>query len=343
MNVLIIGGTRFVGPHTTDALVGGGHRVTLFNRGTSEASTGSAVLRQAQDDGIEIIYGDRKTDLERTGDRRWDAVIDTCGFTPDVVELSARHFMDRTDRYLFVSTISVYDESQTTGPDEDAQLHKLPPEADPAEFNVEQYGALKALCEDVVLNTYRHRATILRPGLIAGPYDFTDRFTYWPLRFEAGGDVLVPVSPNEPLQYIDVRDLAAFAVHAIQGGVGGTYNCVTPRGVLHFGDLVESCEAVAHAGARPVWADARFLSAHEVSPWSDLPGWIPDGDSHRAVTNADSSRALVQGLRTRALTETVRDTLAWAHQAGKQLGSLAAGLTPSREQQLLTEVRAPKD
>lgn len=349
MNVLIIGGTKFIGPHITDALLEGGHSVTHFNRGVTSPPQGrggsiprhDTVVPHYDTKDIETVHGDRKTDLERLGNRSWDAVIDTCGFTPDVVEISARYLRDRTDRYLFVSTISVYDESQNTGPDEDAPLHVLPAGADRTEFNVEYYGALKALCEAAVRRTYGESATILRPGLIAGPYDATDRFTYWPVRFDAGGDVLMPVSPKEPVQYIDARDLAAFAVHALGRGFAGTYNCVTQRGSLQFGDLVDACNAAANAKSHPVWVDAQFLSDHEVSPWSDLPMWIPEGDPHRGVTSADSSRALAQGLRVRPLADTVRDTLAWATAAQKRLGTLAAGLDPARETALLREHQEP--
>jgi 2'-hydroxyisoflavone reductase len=326
MNVLIIGGTRFVGRHITDALIARGHKVTHFNRGVTDAAARSD---------IETIHGDRATDLARIGDRRWDAVVDTCGYTPDIVERSTRYFGDKAERYLFVSTISVYDEDRTSGPDEDAPLHVLPDGVDPAEFNVEYYGALKALCESVVRSTFRHRATILRPGLVAGPYDQTDRFTYWPVRIDAGGEVLVPVSPDEPLQYIDARDLAIFAVHTLENADGGTYNCVVPRGASHLSDLLDACVRVTQSNARFVWVDAQFLQEKGVNPWSDMPLWIPDGMAHRAIMNADASRALVAGLHTRPLNETVRDTLEWARTAGKNRGNLAAGLSLEREHELL--------
>ena len=328
MNVLVIGGTRFVGRHITDAFIARGHCVTQFNRGISNTEVRSDV---------ETIHGDRANDLERLGDRRWHAVIDTCGYTPDVLERSARYFADRVERYLFISTISVYGESQTNAPAEDAPLQALPADADRTQMTPETYGALKALCEAVVQSTYRHRATVLRPGLVAGPHDPTDRFTYWPVRVDAGGAVLAPVAPDEPLQYIDVRDLAQFAVHAVERGDGGTYNCVTPKGSLHFGDLLEACARVSGSPVSFTWVGADFLREKEVAPWSDMPLWIPKGDPHRAITSADSSRALVQGLKIRPVSETVRDTLTWARAAGKRPGALGAGLDPSREAALLQE------
>jgi 2'-hydroxyisoflavone reductase len=331
MNILIIGGTRFVGRHLTRAFLARGHSVTHFNRGITAPPPGSDVP---------TVHGDRMHHLDRLGPRAWDAVIDTSGYTPDVVQTSTRYFAELAARYVFISTISVYDENRTSGPDEDAPLHTLPEHADRTVLNYEYYGALKALCENVVVSTYRHRATILRPGLIAGPDDPTDRFTYWPLRVYAAREVLAPVSPQEPVQYIDARDLAAFAVRTVEASDGGTYNCVTPRDSLHFGDLLAACSRAAHSRPTFSFVEAEFLREHHVDPWSDMPLWIPQGDPHRGITSANSARALVHGLIIRSLTETVRDTLDWARAAGKRMGTLQAGLSPEREEQLLNEYRA---
>lgn len=332
LNVLILGGSRFVGRHITYALLANGHRVTHFNRGISNPHVRSDV---------ETIQGDRTTDLGRLGDRKWDAVIDTSGYTPDVVERSARYFADRAAHYVFISTISVYDPQQTNGPDEDSPLSTLPPDASRTKMVPETYGALKVLCEEILRSTFRQRVAILRPSLVAGPDDPTDRFTYWPVRVASGGQILAPVAATEPLQYIDARDLAEFAVHVLEHRDSGTYNCVTPRSSSQFGDLLDACVRVAHSSASITWADAQFLSEHDVAPWAELPLWIPDGNPHRSITNADSSRALVRGLRIRPLIETVRDTLTWARAAGKQLGSLQAGLAPERERALLSAFRSP--
>lgn len=326
MDVIILGGTRFVGRHVADALIARGHNVTLFNRGRSNPNAHAD---------LEQIHGDRATDLHRIGERKYDAVVDTSGYTPDVVQRSTRYFADRTHRYLFISTISVYDEARIGGPDEDAPLHVLPRDADPTEFNVEYYGALKALCEAVVRSTFRYRVSIVRPGLVAGPYDPTDRFTYWPVRVDAGGEVLAPPSPAEPVQYIDVRDLAEFAVHLLECDDGGTYNCVTPVGALTFGELFDACNRAASSAPEYMWANAGFLREHEVNPWSDFPLWIPADQPHRAIQRTNSARALVRGLNVRPLLETVRDTMTWARAAGKHLGTLGAGLTPQREAELL--------
>lgn len=332
MNVLIIGGTRFVGRYIADALTARGHGVTLFNRGRSNPTAHSE---------LEQIHGDRSEDLHRLDGRKWDAVIDTCGYTPDVVERSTRYFADKTGRYLFVSTISVYDEAQSGGLKEDAPLHVLPPGADRTKLVVENYGALKAQCEAVVRSTFRQRASIVRPGLVAGPYDPTDRFTYWPVRVDAGGTVLAPSSPSHRIQYIDVRDLAQFVVHLLESNDGGTYNCVTPADYYTFGDLLAACSRVSSSGATFEWAGEDFLKEKEVSPWAELPLWIPQSEPHYAITGANANRAYVRGLQIRPLLKTVRDTLAWAIANGRRLGSLGAGLSPEREDALL-RFRLPK-
>ena len=330
MNVLVIGGTRFVGRHIVDALRAGGHAVTLFNRG-SHPSVHSDV---------EQTHGDRKSDLQRLGSRTWDAVVDTSGYTPDVVERSLEYFKGKAGRYVFISTISVYDHERTAGPDEDAPLRQLPADADPAAYSDENYGALKALCEAAVQRAYGERATILRPGLVAGPHDPTDRFTYWPVRFDEGGDVLAPL-PENRVQYIDARDLAQFAAHVIENAIGGVFNCVTQRGNLTFGDLCLACmHEAAPEDAYVVALPDELLAQLDVQPWSDLPLWIPAASEHAGIANADSSRAAAAGLQVRSINETVRDTLAWARTAEKRPGALKAGLAPEREAELLGAARA---
>jgi 2'-hydroxyisoflavone reductase len=329
MNVLIIGGTRFVGRHIVDALIERGHRVTLFNRGVSNAS--------AFED-VEQVHGDRARDLHLLDGRTWDVVVDACGYTPDVVEQSARYFAERTARYIFISTISVYDFNAATARiDEDSKLAVLPAGADRSTVTPESYGPLKVLCEEVVRSTYRHRASIVRPGLVAGPHDPTDRFTYWPVRMEAGGTVLAPESAEHPVQYIDARDLAHFTVRLLESADSGTYNAVTPPGAVTFGELLEACGRAAASGVRIQWVNGGFLEAHGVQPWADLPMWIPAGSQFAAHLSVSGARALVRGLQPRSVAETVRDTLAWAKLTGRRMGELKAGLSPAREAELLQE------
>lgn len=330
MNVLVIGGTAFAGRHLTDALLRGGHTVTLFNRGLSGAPASGTV---------EQVHGDRKSDLARLDGRTFDAVVDMCGYTPDGVERSARYFANRTDRYLFVSTISVYDNEGLPQVDETSPVLRLPASVDRTKLDLAHYGALKALCEAVVRSTYRHRAAIVRPGLIVGPYDRTDRYTYWPLRIAQGGEVLAPVGPSEPVQYIDARDLAAFIVRLVETGASGTYNAVSPPGTFTIGDVFDACTRAAGSKPRFVWAPADWLEAHNVEAWNDLPLWVPAGPD-RGMVNVQARRALVAGLTIRPALETARDTLAWALGAGKRLETLKAGLRPERETELRAELTA---
>lgn len=327
MKALIIGGTRFIGRHIAEALQQRGHEVTLFNRGSNPGVHS----------GLEQVHGDRNTDLSRLNGRMWDAVIDTSGYTPDVVERSARYFESRTNRYLFISTISVYDDGKTAGPDEEAAVLELPPDADPAKFDVQHYGALKVLCERKVREILNGRSAIVRPGLVAGPHDPTDRFTYWPARFAEGGRILA--APRESrIQYIDVRDLAAFCVRLLESDNSGVYNCVTPAGSLTFEDLYDACARAANAEAEIIEPGEAFFKDRGVEPWSDLPLWIPRDDPSYNVTNTDPSRALSQGLKVRSIAETVKDVLEWARSASKRFGNLTAGLSPDRETQLLCDI-----
>jgi 2'-hydroxyisoflavone reductase len=311
MDVLILGGTRFLGIHLTDALRARGHRATHFTRGT---------------------LGDRRIDLGRLGTRSWDAVIDTCGYAPRDVEISARYFAKRIARYVFISTISVY-EPGARSPNEDAPVLALPFDRRAA-FDNEWYGAQKAACERVVVSTYRDRALVLRPGLIAGPHDPTDRFTYWPVRFDRGGTILAPESATFRTQFVDARDIADFAVRAIEDGRGGTYNVTSPPREISLGDLFGVCRDVARVPSTVRFASAAFLAENAVEPWSDLPLWVPDSAGMPGLLHVDVRRALVAGLRYRPLRDTVRDTLAW-HKTKTPTRAMRAGLSEDRERNLL--------
>jgi 2'-hydroxyisoflavone reductase len=325
-NVLIIGGTRFVGRHIAQAFVRAGASVTLFNRGNAY---GDPIT------GVSSVHGDRRSDLHRLGDATWDAVVDTCAYVPLEAEIAARFFANKTGTYLFVSTISVYDSSAGKRIDEDSPLNVLPANADRTRMIPETYGALKVLCEEIVLSTFRDGAAILRPGLVAGPYDPTDRFTYWPLRIANGGNVLLPESPAQPVQYIDARDLAQFALTLAQHYRGGVYNVVTTPGEVTFGSLFEAGRRAAHVRANPVYRDAATLLKAGIAPWADLPLWIPSNDPDITVARSWNARARGAGLHLRSVDATVADVLAWARRAGKRIGNLRTGLTPARESELL--------
>jgi nucleoside-diphosphate-sugar epimerase len=314
VKLLVLGGPRFLGRAIVDAARDRGHELTFFNRG----QTNPELYPEA-----EKLRGDRTGDLSALAGRTWDAVIDTSGYVPDAVRTSAEALAG-SGRYCFVSSISVYadfsvpvDESSPV-----ASLGDLPRD----EVTNENYGALKALCEDVVVEAFGARALVVRPGLIVGPHDPTGRFTYWPHRFARGGEILAPAPPDRLSQFVDVRDLATWALELCEQDVGGTFNA-TNEGVP-FGELLATCHAVAGADSRVTWVPDEFLLANEVGEWMELPLWIAD-PALRFADRVDVTRALGAGLRFRPLDDTVRGALEEAETTE------AAGLTPEREATVL--------
>jgi len=298
MNLLILGGTKFLGRHAVDAALAGGHEVTIFTRGQTNPELFPDV---------EHLQGDRDGDLGALEGRGWDGVVDTSGYVPRVVRRSAELLRDAVDRYVFVSSISVYDDfSQPI--DESTAVAQL---EDPANEDVlEHYGALKAACETVIDEVYGDRGANVRAGLIVGPYDPTDRFTYWPRRIAAGRDVLGPGNPAAPVQFVDARDLAAWLVKLALEGPGGVFNATGPAEPLTFADLIERARAAIGSDANVVWIDEQTLLDAEVQAWTELPLWLP-GDDYAGMARADTRRALAAGLTFRSLEQTVVDTLAW--------------------------------
>jgi 2'-hydroxyisoflavone reductase len=318
----MLGGTVFLGRHIVEALLARGHEVTLFHRG----KRGGDLFPDA-----ERVLGDRATDLDRLPEgATWDAVVDMCGFVPGVVATSAQALRERAGRYVFISSISVHDISQPRI-DESSPTLELAEGASRDEMTPETYGALKFLCEQEAIAAFGpERALIVRPGLIVGPHDPTDRFTYWPLRFARGGDVLVPDAFDMPVQYIDVRDLAQFVVDALEQGHTGVVNTVGPAEPTTLGALLDACAAASGSAANAVPVDLEFLRRWDTGPWIDLPVWSEDGLEHDGITRTDPSRGIALGLRYRPLEETIADTLRWAqHERGD--APFKAGLTPARE------------
>jgi len=328
MKILIIGGTRFLGRHLVNAARARRHEVTLFNRGLTNPHIFLSV---------EKIHGDRDHDLDRLSGRNWDAVIDTCGYLPRRVRMSAEALKDAVESYVFISSLSVYADFAKTGINESYPVGTLEDET-VEEITGETYGPLKALCEQVVQAVFGVSSLILRSGLIVGPHDPTDRFTYWPVRVARGGDMLAPDRPEAPTQIIDVRDLAEFAIRLIENDVSGVFNATGPAVPLSFGTLLETCKLVSSSDARFVWAPLEFLTRHNVAPWSDLPAWIPDSGEGAGFARIDVSKAIGAGLTFSPLAETIQDTLAWA--AGFPPDhEWRAGLKPERERNLLELLR----
>jgi 2'-hydroxyisoflavone reductase len=321
MDLLILGGTRFLGRHLVEAALGDDHGVTLFNRGLS----GPDLFPE-----VETIKGDREGDLSALRGRRWDAVIDTCGYVPRVVRASAGLLADAVDHYTFVSSISVYPDDMGPGTDEGAPVEEL---GDPTveEVTGETYGGLKALCERAAEEEMPGRVLNVRPGLISGPHDPTDRFTYWPRRVAAGGEVLAPDRPECRVQFIDVRDLAAWMVKMSAEQQTGTYNATGPAYELRMGKLLEECEAVG-GDAKIVWVSEEFLEENGVEPFTELPLWVPR--EYAGMQAVDCCKAIATGLTFRPLSETIRDVLEW--DSKRVEADLVAGLKPERERELLS-------
>lgn len=326
MNLLILGGTKFLGRYLVDSAIARGHAVTLFNRG----KTNPGLFPE-----LETILGDREHDLDKLAGRAWDAVIDVAGYLPRIVRLSASGLERAVGRYVFISSISVYPDSalKKIGIDESDPVGKLEDET-VEEITGETYGPLKALCEKTVLDLYGVRGLVVRPGLIVGPNDPTDRFTYWPVRVARGGEVLAPEKPEVPVQIVDVRDLSDFIIKLIEEQAPGIYNATGPDYELTFGAMLETCKRVSGSDASFRWASVEFLNQNKVEAWSDMPVWIPDNEENAGFSRINVSKAVNAGLTFRPLEETVRDTIDWANTRPPD-HEWRAGLKPEREQELL--------
>jgi 2'-hydroxyisoflavone reductase len=312
VKLLVLGGTRFLGRHVVDAALARGHHVTVFTRGKNSVPWGSRVLALVGDRDPAIAPG-----IEALERGSFDAVVDTSGYVPRVVGASAALLAPRVARYVFVSSVSVYAHPDRPGLDESAQVAAL------ADVSTEEilthYGALKAACETAVTQSFGVRATHVRPGLIVGPFDATDRFGYWVARFLYPAllglrpvHAVVPAPRERPIQMIDARDLAAWIIEPLERDIGGTFNAASPMGQWTMGDLIDALLAVAPAPPQPTWIDESLLVQRNVAPWIGLPLWLPQSEADSAGFLAiDCSKAKRAGLRTRALAETIVDTGAW--------------------------------
>jgi len=339
MDLLVVGGPRFLGRFVIERAVARGHRVTVFNRGRTDPELFPEV---------EKLRGDRAGDLSALAGRSWDAAIDTSGFLPSTVRRMTDTLRGRVGHYTFVSSISVYADFSQPGMDESTAVASLTPEQwaqadaiDPSEPRnspafYELYGALKTECERIVGQAFPGRSAIPRPGLIIGPHDYMDRFPYWVRRLAEGGDVLAPGRPGRPVQVIDVRDLADWMVRLAEGGVSGVFNATGPDRPIAMTDLLATCRAASGSDASFVWVDDAFLVERRVGAWEELPMWIPESDvTHRGLLEIDIARARAAGLGFRPLLDSARDTLAWLPQRGGQ--PWRAGLEREKERTLLAE------
>jgi len=324
MRLLILGGTIFVGRALVEAAQARGYEVTLFNRGQHNPDLFPDVER---------LRGDRDGGLDALRGRTWDAVVDTCGYVPRLVRQSAELLADAVGHYTFISSISVYGDFSKSGIDEADHVGTLEDEA-VEEVTGETYGPLKALCEQAAERALPGRVLNVRAGLIVGPYDISDRFTYWPVRVARGGEVLAPGQPDARTQFIDVRDLVDWNLRAIEAGTPGVYNVTGPEKPLTLQMVLDACRAVGGSDASITWVDAAFLKEKEVAPWTELPLYIGDDPGFAGIDSVDCGKAIRSGLTFRPLEDTVRATLDW-EAARPADHPWRAGITAEREAELL--------
>lgn len=322
LKILILGGTSFLGPHLVEELQKHGHEVTVFNRGMQNAS----FLNK-----VEILQGNRDGDLNALNNRWWDAIIDTSGHLPRLVEDSSKLLEKATAHYTFISTIGVYENFHTFNIDESYPLAKLEDETNEA-INEKTYGALKAACERVVERYFPNNSLVIRPGLIVGPRDPTNRFAYWPLRILDGGEVLAPGTPKQNLQFIDARDLAKWIVAMVEGQQTGFYNATSST--LSFEKLLKTCMQISKKTTSLTWVSEDFLIDHGVQDWTELPLWLSYRRNMPGFLNVNPQRAIQAGLSFRPLTETISAIIDWEKQNRKDVVKI--GLDRIKEQDLLT-------
>lgn len=330
LKILLLGGTRFIGVHMTELALARGHSVTFFNRGKTRAD----LFPQ-----VEKLHGDRDGKLDALKGRKWDAVIDTSGYVPRHVRLSAELLAPNVSQYLFISTIGLYADF-TKANDENSPVGTV--EDEKREDWQNAYGPLKALCEKAAAAAMPGRTTMVRPGLIVGPEDSTDRFTFWPARAADGGEIIAPGDAKVPFQIIDARDLAVFCIDALENRTFGVFNVTSPSSQFTIGDVVTESVAAAQALAkpnpppRPTWVPVDFLTEQKVAPFTDLPGWLPEGGEMGGLHKTNVERAIKAGLEISPLQKTTRDTLAW-HLARPEAerAKLKAGITPERQREVL--------
>ena len=338
LKILFLGGTGFLGPHTVNYALARGHEVTLFNRGNRN---------ELMFPDLEELVGNRDPKIDDgltpiadaiAAGREWDAVIDTSGYVPRIVSASAELLKDAADQYIFISSISVYADASPSGITEIAAVATMDDET--VEEIGPNYGALKALCEQAAERAFPSRTTNIRPGLIVGPKDPTNRFSYWPARIARGGKVLAPPA-DDPVQVIDVRDLAEFIVLCAERPTFGVFNLVGPAEQMTVGEMVAACKEATGSDATFVFADAAFLTEHDVQAWREMPVWTEPGSDYGGFGSVSNAKAIAAGLKFRPVVDTCRDTVAWwngiaeEHKVAMFEPERTGHMTPAREAELI--------
>jgi 2'-hydroxyisoflavone reductase len=339
LSILILGGTGFTGPEQVEYALARGHRVTLFNRNKTRPDFFKGKVEQ--------LLGDLNDDVSALKGQKFDVVIDNPTTLPAWVRNAAQHLKGNTRHYIFISTISVYPDNSHPGADETDGTTPMPPDLDPYTLVRENagkyYGALKTFSEQEVGRQYAGISTIIRPGLIVGPLDRSDRFTYWPARIDKGGTVMAPGTPDDPTQFIDSRDLAEWTVRMAEAREFGTYNAVSPP--MPMAAMLYGIKAVTTSGAQFTWVSADFLASQQVRGWRHMPAWVAPRGPSAGFLSRNSSRAIGKGLTFRPLAVTAKETLDWhktrpeAEQKALAEGTIA-GISAAREAEVLAAWKA---
>jgi 2'-hydroxyisoflavone reductase len=333
LRILILGGTGFTGPYQVRYALSRGHKVTTFNRGKTHPGELPAEVEQ--------LIGDRNGKLDALKNRQWDVVIDNPTTLPAWVRDAAEILKGNVDHYVFISTISVYpDPIPAAGVDENSPLSKYDgPDAYKETLEAmrasgfKTYGPLKVLSEKEAEKWFPGKTLVIRPGLIVGPRDETDRFTYWPVRVDRGGEVLAPGNPNDPVQYIDARDLAEWTIRMVEQRETGIYNATGPAKAIGVGGMLDGIKEAEKSNATFTFVPLDFLKQQKVEAWSDMPVWAGD---ELGLSRTKIDRALSKGLTFRPLGDTARDTLAWFKALPQdRQARMKAGLTAERESEVL--------
>ncbi len=325
MHFLIIGGKKFLGKHIVGQLIAKGHNVTMFNRGKTNPDLFSEV---------KTIQGDRDCDLEKLKNISADVVIDTCAYFPNQVTELLKVVKSNIKHYIIISSVSVYQDFKICNINEDYPVGTIEDEKT-REITGETYGPLKALCENKAFSEFDN-VTVVRPGLICGPDDPSDRFTYWPVIMQRADSIIAPDSEDN-IQFIDVRDLAEWIINLAENCITGTFNATGPENPLKINEFLLHCRTIVNPDVEIVFKDQSFLTKNEIMPWSDIPAWIPAEGDYTGFSEIDVSRAVKNGLKFRDYSETIRDTLNWYKANFNEDSELKSGLNPGRIQSLLEQ------
>ncbi|MEX1312389.1 MAG: NAD-dependent epimerase/dehydratase family protein [Candidatus Sulfomarinibacteraceae bacterium] len=345
LRILVLGGTGLIGPPMVEYALARGHEITLFNRGKTNVHLFPDV---------EKLKGDRNDDISALTNavaegRRWDVVIDNTASLPRWVADSAGALADAADLYLYTSSISAYADSSVPGADETAAVGQISAEDEAKvltnkDITGENYGPLKARCEEEARKAFPGKAIVVRPGLIVGPGDYSDRFTYWPVRIFSGGEVMAPGNPTDPVQFIDCRDLGEWYIRLVENKAVGTYNGVGPRSPMSIAGMLHGIRAAVDNEISFTWVDADFLEKHEVQPWMEMTVWVPPVGEYAGFSSSSIQRALDAGLSFRPLADTARATVDfWNSLPEDRRAKPRAGLSAEKEAQVLAAWHARKD